>query len=481
MKRTCTLVLSLLILTEITATYYAGVETADMSAHNYVESRNKVKLRHKKGSDNGIPTGPWMAWSAWSGCRDGRRSRRRRCVRRRRCGEALQVQVASCEIPGSLVPPASPSLHIQSIQSRQLDINEDVQKRFRGFSPWTPWSSCSRRCTTVRKRYCRRSALCGRKVIRQSALCYLEGSFCHRWIRSRMRRKDPEKTAPNKHSHVVETMPPPALAIHPEDSRVTPDVKLECGRLGRRETVRARLRGMLRIIGGRPAPPGKWPWQVAVLNRYKEAFCGGTLISLRWVVTAAHCVRKRLYVRLGEHDLLLRSRGELEMRVTEAVIHPLYDPDTVVNDVAMLRLPGPARLDMGHGIACLPGEQQTLAPHTSCVILGWGKKRSTDVHGTRILHEAQVSTIQQGVCRRSYWQYAITDNMVCAGRGRRDSCAGDSGGPLLCRGQDARYYLQGITSFGDGCGKRGKYGIYTRTAGYVAWINNVMDNKYFDD
>ncbi|XP_061709503.1 vitamin K-dependent protein C [Cydia pomonella] len=487
MKRSCTLV-SLLIFTEIASTYYAGVETSDMSVHNYVEERRgNVNLRHKKGNDHGNQTGPWMAWSAWSGCRDGRRSRRRHCLRRRRCGDVLQVQVARCEFPGSLVPPAS--LHIQSIQSRQLDMNEDVQKRFRGFSAWTPWSSCSRRCTTVRKRYCRRPAFCGRKVIRQSALCYLEGSFCHRWIRGRMRRKDPgelahrfqKKTAPNKHSHVVETMPPPALAIHPEDTRVTPNVKLECGRIGQHANARSRLRGMLRIIGGRPAPPGKWPWQVAVLNRYKEAFCGGTLISLRWVVTAAHCVRKRLYVRLGEHDLLLRNRGELEMRVTEAVIHPLYDPDTVVNDVAMLRLPGPARLDMGHGIACLPGEEQTLAPHTSCVILGWGKKRSTDVHGTRILHEAQVSTIQQGVCRRSYWQYAITDNMVCAGRGRRDSCAGDSGGPLLCRGQDARYYLQGITSFGDGCGKRGKYGIYTRTAGYVAWINNVMDNKYFDD
>ncbi|KAI8428905.1 hypothetical protein MSG28_007538 [Choristoneura fumiferana] len=390
------------------------------------------------------------------------------------------------------------------------------------------------------QQHCRKSALCGRKVIRQSAYCYLEGSFCHRWIRGRMqRRKDPEYT-------VVATMRPPALAIHPEDSKVTPEV-VECGKLGQYRgspaaRLRARMRDMVRIIGGRPAPPGKWPWQVAVLNRYKsgytlrvfqlqsrhyvhfssfvvrvprllmgtiasaafwpkdvvfrrfqgtmplvnatsgtEAFCGGTLVSLRWVVTAAHCVRKRLYVRLGEHDLLLRNHGEVEMKVTEAVIHPLYDPDTVINDVAMLRLPGAARTDLGHGIACLPEPQTILAPHTNCVILGWGKKRSTDVHGTRLLHEAQVSTIQQGVCRRSYWQYAITENMVCAGRGRRDSCAGDSGGPLLCRDKNMRYYLQGITSFGDGCGKRGKYGIYTRTAGYVEWIKNIMSNKYFDD
>lgn len=54
-------------------------------------------------------------------------------------------------------------------------------------------------------------------------------------------------------------------------------------------------------------------------------------------MTAAHCVRQRLFVRLGEHDLRLRDHGEMEMRVTEAVVHPLYDSDTVINDVAMLR------------------------------------------------------------------------------------------------------------------------------------------------
>lgn len=48
-------------------------------------------------------------------------------------------------------------------------------------------------------------------------------------------------------------------------------------------------------------------------------------------------MRRKLFVRLGEHDLMLKNRGEVEMKVTEAVIHPRYDPDTVINDVAMLR------------------------------------------------------------------------------------------------------------------------------------------------
>ncbi|KAJ2947012.1 hypothetical protein O0L34_g16356 [Tuta absoluta] len=433
----------------------------------------------------------YSKWGDWSECEAGLRTRRRHCLVQLVCGDSLRIEVKRCK-PSHGPRPAvdedtiqgkkhETNTRIQMPQKRQMQIRGDVQKQFRGYSPWSEWTNCSRRCTTIRRRHCRIHSNCGKKILRQSAYCYLEGSYCQRWIRSKMqRRKDP-----GAEYSPAETMPPPVLALHPEDTRATSTTPPECGRLGRYRgnaaaRLRYRMREMVRIIGGRPSPPGKWPWQVAVLNRYKEAFCGGTLVALRWVVTAAHCVRRRLYVRLGEHDLLLRNRGEVEMRVTEAVIHPRYDPDTVVNDVALLRLPEPARPNLGHGIACLPQPKQALPPHTTCVILGWGKKRASDVHGTRILHEAQVSTIQQGVCRRSYWQYAITDDMVCAGRGRRDSCAGDSGGPLLCRGADKKYYLQGITSFGDGCGKRGKYGIYTRTAGYVAWIRDVMNKKYFD-
>lgn len=440
-------------------------------------------VKHKKGSH--LKGSAYSSWGRWSPCQGGHRTRRRHCLRRHICGDSLRIEIARCKErkhrPRENSLPEALTERNVTIQVRQLKA-EDVQKRFRGFSQWSSWSACSRKCTTVRRRHCLRRAICGRQVIRQSAYCYMEGSYCHHWIRNRMqRRKDPGYLGYATSEYMAST---PAPAIHPQDSRASPPTP-PCGRVGRYRgsasaRLRQRMRDMVRIIGGRPAPPGKWAWQVAVLNRYKEAFCGGTLVSLRWVVTAAHCVRKRLYVRLGEHDLLLRNRGEVEMKVTEAVIHPRYDPDTVVNDVAMLRLPESARPDLGHGVACLPAPHQPLPPHTSCVILGWGKKRPTDVHGTRVLHEAQVSTIQQGVCRRSYWQYAITDDMVCAGRGRRDSCAGDSGGPLLCRDRTMRYFLQGITSFGDGCGKRGKYGIYTRTAGYVSWMRDVMNKKYFD-
>ena len=71
--------------------------------------------------------------------------------------------------------------------------------------------------------------------------------------------------------------------------------------------------------------------------------------------------------------------------------------------------------------------------------------------------------MKTAACREVYEDYFITENMFCAGyrKGRIDSCAGDSGGPLLCQVGD-RWTIFGITSFGEGCGKRGKYGIYTK-------------------
>ena len=101
---------------------------------------------------------------------------------------------------------------------------------------------------------------------------------------------------------------------------------------------KGRLWNMLRIIGGKTARRGQFPWQVVILNRDKEAFCGGTLISPRWVLTAAHCVRRRhLYVRLGEHNLKIFDGSELEFQIDTYITHPKYDKKTVDNDVALLK------------------------------------------------------------------------------------------------------------------------------------------------
>ena len=134
-------------------------------------------------------------------------------------------------------------------------------------------------------------------------------------------------------------------------------------------------------------------FQISIIIHYtfcREAFCGGTLIHPRWVVTAAHCVRKHLVVRLGEHDLVIHEGQEREYTVTRAITHPGYNRDTVDNDLALLELPSQAALGPSAGLACLPPQGAPLPSTDHCTIIGWGKERRSHYFGTEVLHEARV-------------------------------------------------------------------------------------------
>ena len=153
--------------------------------------------------------------------------------------------------------------------------------------------------------------------------------------------------------------------------------------------------------GGRPAPKEKWSWQVAIFKIQDSGFnrpeiihyCGGTLVDQGWVLTAAHCVRKRMYVKLGVHDITDIGWAELDL-VEEVIIHPDYNENTVDNDVALLKIsttPRNKKAVSSLSSACLPQQGEELpATHDHCTILGWGKRNSKHHFGTEVLHEAQV-------------------------------------------------------------------------------------------
>ncbi|KAK8402636.1 hypothetical protein O3P69_000766 [Scylla paramamosain] len=384
----------------------------------------------------------YSEWSNWSRCsRRCRQRRRRSCRVPVVCGAAVQKEERNCS--GERCSGRRPFHIIRpeefSMQSPRNDMRVLLNFNSMFYTRWSRWSPCSRSCLTRRHRSCKYPLFCGGNVVHEEAYCYVEGSLCEKWYRrSRHPHSRRRKIAD------VSTSPSPSTAPSlPSSDRSLPR---ECGISNVTSPAWS-----LRIIGGRMAQPGEWPWQVVILNRYHEAFCGGTLVAPRWVMTAAHCVRRKLYVRLGEHDLAVQEGPEIEYKVARAVIHPMYDSTTVDNDVALLLLPEPVEPGPRVSPACVPEQGAELPVGKSCTIIGWGKERNTHIFGTDVLHEAEVPIIDNQVCEAVYEDYYITSNMFCAGykRGRVDSCAGDSGGPLLCHRQ-GRWYIYGITSFGEG-------------------------------
>ncbi|XP_064900102.1 kallikrein-14-like isoform X2 [Columba livia] len=221
-----------------------------------------------------------------------------------------------------------------------------------------------------------------------------------------------------------------------------------------------------RIIGGYPCVPLSQPWQVFI---YSPVRCGGVLISDTWVLSAAHCNRRGLRLRLGESDLQRREGTEQERRGVLTIPHPSYDPSTLQNDLLLVRLDRPAQL--GRAVRPLPLPRACAPPGATCLVSGWGTVTSPQVTLPRHLICAYVTVVSEAECRRAYPQ-RVTPQMLCAGVGdkRTDTCQGDSGGPLSCNGT-----LQGIVSWGlQTCALPGHPGVYTRVCDYVNWIERTV-------
>uniref|UniRef100_A0A670Z5C6 t-plasminogen activator n=1 Tax=Pseudonaja textilis TaxID=8673 RepID=A0A670Z5C6_PSETE len=240
----------------------------------------------------------------------------------------------------------------------------------------------------------------------------------------------------------------------------------------------------IQIKGGAYSYIESHPWQAGIFvkNRGLEGYhCGGILINSCWVLSAAHCFPKgfhprRLKVVLGRTFRVKSSATEQIFQVERYITHEKYDPRTLDNDIALLKLKHPfencvTETDSVHPV-CLPKAGLQLPDWTECEVSGYGKHEMSSPFHSERLKEGHVRLYPDSSCTPARLaNRTVTENMLCAGDTRQlhDACKGDSGGPLVCL-NDGRMRLIGIISWGVGCGTKNTPGVYTRVVRYLNWI-----------
>ncbi|CAH2292212.1 transmembrane protease serine 9 [Pelobates cultripes] len=250
------------------------------------------------------------------------------------------------------------------------------------------------------------------------------------------------------------------------------ETKCNCG-------TRPAMQKANRIVGGSDAAKGEFPWQVS-LRENNEHFCGATIISEKWLVSAAHCFNDfqdpAVWVAyIGTTFLSGSDSGTVKTSIKSIIKHPLYDPDTADYDVAVLELDSPLKFNKFTQPVCLPASTHIFTVGKKCIITGWGYLKEDNLVKPEVLQKATVALMDQTLCN-SLYSHVVTDRMLCAGylEGRIDSCQGDSGGPLVCEEASGKFFLAGIVSWGVGCAEARRPGVYVRVSKVRNWIVEVI-------
>jgi secreted trypsin-like serine protease len=294
-------------------------------------------------------------------------------------------------------------------------------------------------------------------------------------------------------------------------------------------------RGLIhqKIILGRPAPAGAYPFQVSMISastkkgqEFDGHFCGATFISPTWILTAAHCITedgdvaspKSIEIYAGSHNF----RNGDRIPVKSIYRHPKYVDNFIENDVALLQLVRAPKAGTKYKAIDLiepSNEAAQTSPGTSVTIIGWGTTENEQL--SQVLQHTTVKIVERAECNRNILSKRakdldqdladvefkfriakekmsavreaikatitgnagpiVTDSMICAGEANpsptaeqvKDTCQGDSGGPLVGKGPNGTPLQVGIVSWGEGCGVPTVHGVYTRLAKLTDWVKTT--------
>lgn len=244
-------------------------------------------------------------------------------------------------------------------------------------------------------------------------------------------------------------------------------------------------------MGGSIAEPGNWPWQVYIkflspTTGLEQSYCGGSLISRNWVITAAHCTEGKdlryIEMILGAWDRQVYD-GILGQKflISEIHQHPGFKMGSYKNDISLVKLTEMVKQFYEFITpVCLPRIPNRVYKTQDCWISGWGETQAAD-ESNRYLRQASVPVLNQTACQSTWFKtYGfVYDHQICTDASLgRSTCFGDSGGPLSCF-QEAtyRFVLIGATSYGASSDCTSKPSVYTRVPQYMKWISATLRNN----
>ncbi|CAL8117670.1 unnamed protein product [Orchesella dallaii] len=239
----------------------------------------------------------------------------------------------------------------------------------------------------------------------------------------------------------------------------------------------------------------QFPWVVALVERKANGsaihFCGGTLISSKLILTATHCFARRKIsqteVWLNERNFLLVTDVDhptLKIKAQRLIVHPNYNPIMNYNDISLVELSEHVQIEERYlRPICLP-KDESYDLKEYAYTAGWGRSKKGP-KSDKLRHVCLPLLSHEDCTEKTvhYYKTRVNEFMICAGdikNGGRDSCPGDSGGPLFVEaGEGDRHFVVGVVSWGEQCGLKRRPGIYTRVSKYLPWI--YQQAKLIDD